>query len=96
MKFPLIIRRVSGDSMKPTLRNRQLVLGLRSNSRRPARKGQIVIFAHNGLEKIKRIKAVTKSGSVEFVGDNQQVSTDSRTFGLLDAEVIIARVLTRR
>jgi signal peptidase I len=92
MRFPLLLRRVSGESMLPTLKPGQLVIGFRSN--RWPKTGDIIIFRHQGIEKIKRVTSVSKTGNFEVLGDNNKSSTDSRTFGDLKVEVIVAKLLT--
>jgi phage repressor protein C with HTH and peptisase S24 domain len=91
MRFPLSLYRVSGRSMTPTFQPGDVVLGLRWF--RP-RLGMVVI-AH-GPEQIliKRI-ARLDAGSVWLEGDNQAISTDSRSFGALSRGQLEARVMVR-
>lgn len=86
---PVFIRRVSGDSMKPTLKHGQLVP---ASSVLNPKVGSIVIVSHNNLEKIKRVKLITDK-HLEIIGDNPEMSTDSRTFGLIDIDSVIGTVL---
>ena len=90
LKAPFAIRRVSGNSMLPTLKPGQLIL-VRQWFVRP-KQGQIVVVRHNGLDKIKRIKELA-GGKVYIVGDNSVQSTDSRSFGWITANQIKAVVL---
>ncbi len=83
-----LIRRVMGDSMLPTLKPGKLVLGLRP---RRLQTGDIVIIRHNQLEKIKRIQDIAP-GKLFLVGDNPGSSTDSRDFGWVDTEAVIAKI----
>lgn len=83
-----LLRRVMGDSMSPTLKPGSIVVGVRP---REVRAGDIVIFHHNKLDKIKRVKEVRLS-EVFLTGDNSSHSTDSRDFGWLDISLVIARV----
>jgi phage repressor protein C with HTH and peptisase S24 domain len=76
--------------MLPYLKPGQLVLA-RQWFTKP-KEGQIVIIQHNGLDKIKRIKEF-KADKIYVVGDNPKQSTDSRDFGWLPRETIIAKVL---
>jgi phage repressor protein C with HTH and peptisase S24 domain len=69
--------------MLPTLRAGQLVLFMA----RPAAVGDIVMVRHDGLEKIKRI-ARLEHGRIYLLGDNPEVSTDSRNFGWIGQENI--------
>ena len=57
--------------------------------------GQVYIFTHGGLEKIKRVEKVDK-GKVFFVGDNLSKSSDSRHFGWIPISDILARVVWPR
>lgn len=54
--------------------------------------GHIIIFNHHGTEKIKRIGKV-KEGLVYVKGDNPNLSTDSRHFGWIGVDSIVARVV---
>lgn len=81
--------------MHPTLAPNVLVVALRSRSFR-YKPGQVVVIEHNGLEKIKRISALDSVRGVFVLGDNQAASTDSRHFGWLDADNVIARVIWPR
>jgi len=47
---------------------------------------------HNGLEKIKRIEKL-KDNRLYILGDNPTASTDSRHFGWLRAEDVLAVVI---
>ena len=52
--------------------------------------GQIVIFYHpiNNQKQIKRITQV-KDNCIEVIGDNRELSKDSRSYGLIQKEKII-------
>jgi nickel-type superoxide dismutase maturation protease len=84
-----IIRQVNGDSMIPTLTPGQLVVGRRTSDLRP---GDVVIVCHDGLEKIKRIER-QQGDLLYLLGDNSAASTDSRSFGWVQAESIVAKVV---
>lgn len=92
-KLPLLLRRVSGDSMLPGLPNGKVVLIY--TWRRNYRIGNVVMVSHNGMEKIKRIQNI-KDGKVFVVGDNPNSSTDSRQFGWLPLSHVQGRVVGRR
>ena len=92
MKKWFIIRRIVGGSMLPRLIPGQIVLGLPSSR---LRIGDVVILAHGGLEKIKRIDRI--DGDLVYVlGDNAEASTDSRQFGCINRADILARVVWPR
>lgn len=75
--------------MAPTLAPGQLVVG-RCGTELHA--GDVVIVSHNGLEKIKRIER-QQGNLVYLLGDNPQSSTDSRSFGWVQASDIVAKVV---
>lgn len=54
--------------------------------------GDVVIFLHNEKEKIKRIDKI-ENNKVFLTGDHELASTDSRQFGWLDLDTIIAKVV---
>lgn len=91
-KIPLLIRRVAGSSMLPTLKEGQLVIGWRISQ--PAKK-QIVIAKQNGREVIKRIAEID-GDNIYLLGDNLQQSTDSRNFGPVKPQDILAVLLWPR
>lgn len=88
---PLLIRRVHGHSMVPVLPPRTLVIatGLTSHYR----VGDIIIFEHDGKEKIKRLGEVLGDGSLYVVGEHPETSTDSRQFGAIDPRTVIGKVV---
>lgn len=57
--------------------------------------GNIVIVRHAGLEKIKRIQTLDTEG-LFLVGDNLNGSTDSRHFGKLGYDAVVAKVIWPR
>lgn len=90
MRWPLLIRRVQGQSMSPALEPGDLVLALgwlRNFSR-----GDVVIIRHDAIEKIKRISCID-SESIEILGDNHSASTDSRQFGKIPRSMVIGKVM---
>lgn len=93
MKPLLYVRRIAGDSMAPTLLHGQIILA--SGVFRRYRVGDIVLIRHNGIEKIKRITDVSERG-VFLEGDNTLQSTDSRSFGWITNQAIIAKLIWPR
>jgi phage repressor protein C with HTH and peptisase S24 domain len=78
-----------GDSMLPTLTPGTIVLGVWPFR---VKVGDTVIIRHAGLDKIKRISGM-RGNEIFLVGDNTRRSTDSRDFGWLKHDVIIAKVI---
>ena len=74
-----ILRRVVGESMLPTLKQGDVVIGQRGKT---PQIGDIVIAWVNGKEVIKRIISVT-DGGYDLRGDNAESSTDSRSYGIV-------------
>jgi phage repressor protein C with HTH and peptisase S24 domain len=85
----LIIRRVKGDSMKPTLKSDDIVVGSRLIA---PKLNKLVIVSYNGRDIIKRVKSIKKD-SLYIVGDNEARSTDSRHFGWVSKESLTATVI---
>lgn len=90
-RSPIIIRRVFGHSMIPILPPKTLVLGWAWTSN--YKPGQIIIFQHDAKEKIKRISEVLGDGSIYVVGEHPETSTDSRQFGAIAPEHVLARII---
>jgi signal peptidase I len=96
----LFVRRVTGDSMLPTLRPSKLVIV--SGPRCRYHIGDVIMFQHNGLDKIKRLtdqrSQSASDGRLEvyMLGDNTAGSTDSRHFGWVPVNVIIGKVIWPR
>lgn len=89
-KKPIFIRRVVGDSMSPKLPAGKLLIA--STMFRDLQPGYVVVVLHDGKQKVKRIERMV-DGKIFVVGDNLGASTDSRHFGWLDHNQIIAIVI---
>lgn len=85
----IFLRRVVGESMAPVLTHGQVVICWRSPRVHP---DDVVIVAHDGLEKIKRI-AHARTHHIYLLGDNLGASTDSRQFGWLSHSAVVGRVI---
>jgi nickel-type superoxide dismutase maturation protease len=86
----LFLRRVVGQSMVPMLQPGQLIVATSLFKRLKA--GQVVVLRKNGRELIKRIERI-ESNKVFVIGDNPLASTDSRQFGWLDMNTVVAKVI---
>ena len=87
--------RVSGDSMRPTLSDGDVVLIVRGVN---ANVGDIVLAQHpykQSVTMLKRITAIDENGRFELRGDNPGESTDSRTFGSVPREHIKGKTVCR-
>lgn len=91
--WPLVLRRIRGHSMMPVLPPETLVFAWAWFRR--LRTGDVVIFRHNGKEKIKRISKIESRG-LYLLGDHADASSDSRDFGWLQQDVVMAKVFWPR
>lgn len=89
----LVIRRVSGHSMGPALPSETLVWA--TGWYRQPRVGNIVIFLHEGREKIKLVAKI-KDERLYVLGSQPEASSDSRQFGWIESTSVIAKVLWPR
>lgn len=89
MKAPLILRRVVGHSMWPTLAPGDIVL---ASPLVKVRAGAVVIARLGGREFIKRVEGIGPAG-IRLLGDNYHHSHDSRQFGLIDKKQILGVAL---
>ena len=84
--------------MAPRLRAGALVIAEPLDGAAVLRPGDVVVARRPDrpqLEIIKRIQAIDGNGAIFLVGDNPSSSTDSREFGPVSREQIVARVLWR-
>lgn len=89
IKWPLIIRRVEGHSMEPTLREGQIVV---ATPLLKVGKGDIVIARPEGREIIKRVSGIS-SDRLALKGDNDTHSRDSRVFGEIERKKVLGKVI---
>lgn len=89
MRLPLLIRRVEGHSMWPTLAPNDIVV---ASPLVKLRSGAVVIAQVGQREFIKRVESIDDSG-VRLLGDNYYHSCDSRQFGTISKQHIKGVVL---
>ena len=89
--WPLGLYRVAGDSMLPTYRPGDTLLGLRWFT---PRAGQVVVAVQANRPIIKRITAVD-GPRVTLTGDNPAASTDSRHFGPIQKNQLQAKIIAK-
>ncbi len=77
----IILRRVQGVSMTPSLKPGQIVIA--TGLFRQLKPEDVVIIAHDHIEKVKRVQKI-KGKSVFIVGDNPRRSLDSRSLAGCD------------
>ena len=86
----MLIRRVVGPSMEPTLLDGDIVFAkkIKANS---LFMGDIVISHYKDRDLIKRIADI-KGDNVSLEGDNTEYSNDSRNFGYIPISSVKGRV----
>jgi phage repressor protein C with HTH and peptisase S24 domain len=75
--------------MLPSLVPGQIVIGKMTHE---LHVGDVVIISHDGIEKIKRIER-QQGNLLYLLGDNSSASTDSRDFGWVQADAIVAKIV---
>lgn len=85
------MRRVVGHSMMPILPPGTTVMG--SRWFRKLNIGNVIIFEHEGKEKIKRISDMTADGELYVEGEHAEASKDSRHFGAIDKSSVVGKVI---
>lgn len=86
---------VTDTSMRPALEPNDRVL---VSSWVPIKLGDVVVFRHPAAPSsyaIKRVAAYESNGSLRVLGDNVNVSSDSRHFGPIAPEWVIGRAVYR-
>jgi nickel-type superoxide dismutase maturation protease len=84
--------------MAPRLPHGALVVARPIEGMTPLRVGDVVVARRPdrpSVEIIKRIQAIDGQGAIFLIGDNPSSSTDSRQFGAVAREHIVARVRWR-
>lgn len=89
--WPLGFYRVAGESMLPSYRPGDTLLGWRWFT---PRQGQVVVAIQAGRPLIKRI-ATIEASAVILAGDNPAASTDSRQFGPVHKNQLEAKIIAK-
>jgi len=90
LSWPLFIRVISGHSMVPVLPPGTYVWA--TTWYKQLRVGDVVVFFHNGKEKIKRISDI-RDNELYVLGDHTESSTDSRHFGWIPKDSVRGKVI---
>lgn len=77
--------------MVPALTPGTIVIGFKWA--RKYRPGQMIIFLHEGKEKVKRIDRVEENGELFVLGELLDASTDSRHFGKISPLAVVAKII---
>lgn len=92
--FGLLTVRIVGPSMEPEFRNGETYVA-RTGAR--LRTGDVVVVRHPDRRELLTVKRLVRqeAGGWWVEGDNAGESTDSRHFGAVDPDLIVARILMR-
>lgn len=87
--WPIVVRKIHGHSMMPVLPPGTYIwaTGVYKN----LKPGEIVMFLHEGKEKIKRISDI-RDDEIFVLGDHAEASKDSRQFGWIKKDTVIAKL----
>ncbi len=91
------ILKVKGDSMSPLINNNEfIVVSIIPYLLQKPTINDIVVLIHpsKNIKIIKRISQINKK-KYFVIGDNSENSTDSRNFGFISHDLILAKVLFR-
>lgn len=98
--YPLV--KVCGNSMYPTFIDGEMLFSKRIFNSKTYQfvVGEIYVFENPLHEEgeedvyvIKRLCYVTCSGKLFFLGDNREDSCDSRTYGEVNREMVVAKII---
>lgn len=89
MKKLILIRKVVGKSMWPTIEPGSIVF---ASSLKRYQIGSVVIAHVGNRDVIKRVEAISVNG-IWLAGDNRPISRDSRHFGPISASQVLGTKL---
>lgn len=99
--FPLV--QVCGDSMYPTYKDGEILIGYRTFLKSHLKIGDVIIFKcpTDGRTVVKRIADISTQVDGEDIlfyclGDNSEHSYDSRSYGYFSSRNLICRVFKQR
>lgn len=98
--FPVF--EVCGDSMYPTYLDGEILFGTKLYRKSHLKKGDVILYKTPTNTKrvvIKRIDHTVIKEGVMYVyclGDNSEVSHDSRSYGLVSSDRIVCKVIDQR
>ena len=95
-----VVIRVEGESMLPTLVEGDILLGVKRCNKKKLKEGDVVILIppyDKSIFVVKRITAIKtdRKNNLKFFveGDNKKVSFDSREYGWVSSNKIVAKVI---
>ena len=94
----LFLIEICGDSMYPTLKDGEYYLGVRIYNKRDLDVGKVYIVKRpeEGICVVKRVNDQNYNGNyVWLLGDNLRVSKDSRDYGWVPSNLVIAKLKWR-
>jgi nickel-type superoxide dismutase maturation protease len=91
--------RITGNSMLPLLQpGEEILIHPTAYGQRSPAVGDLVVAAHPQMPQIpiiKRVTGITPDGQCYLQGENPDVSTDSRHFGLVSLRLLKGKVVCR-
>lgn len=93
--FPII--KVYGNSMHPTYKEGEILIGFRFYPKSRLKVGDVVLYKHEDKVVIKRIAGITPAKSQLYcLGDNSPDSYDSRHYGFIPLRSVMCRPFSQR
>jgi signal peptidase I len=82
----MIIRRVSGPSMEPTLRDGDIIFA-KKILKEKIKPSDVVVARYQNRDIIKRVLDI-KDETISLIGDNPDFSNDSRNYGYISLKCV--------